>query len=386
MESLVSIIVPIYNVEQYLEKCIQSIRSQSYRNIEIILVNDGSKDNSVEIINKYEMLDNRIIVVSQKNTGLVGARKAGIKKATGEFVCWVDADDWIESNHVENLVRIQQTTKADVVAASLFHDIGSDSTIIKNGIPVGEYSGKDIISKMLYTGCFYEYGVNPHLVTKLFRTELVKQYQMAVDNRIITGEDAAVVYACLYKANRIAISDIATYHYVQRQGSITKITYDNERENIRVLINYLERIFENEDIHDEIRCQLKMYEKYLWVLRDISVFDKKDETNILMPFGNIEKGKRIIIYGAGVVGQRIASYLKKRREVQIVGWVDRNYKKYQILEYEVTSPNELPQNYDYIVIANISEKIYGNIRETLLSQGVPKEKIRWFTDEFIGKV
>ena len=103
----VSIVVPIYEVEDYLPQCIESIINQKYKNIEIILVNDGSKDNCQEIINFYAKLDERIIVISKKNGGLVSARKAGVEAASGKYITFVDGDDWIEASHIKNLIGVE---------------------------------------------------------------------------------------------------------------------------------------------------------------------------------------------------------------------------------------------------------------------------------------
>ena len=102
---LVTIIVPIYNAEQFLEKCIESIQSQTHQKIEIILVNDGSSDNSLKICENYSAEDSRIVIIDKLNGGVSSARNHGLKTAKGEFCCFVDADDWIEETHIEKMVR-----------------------------------------------------------------------------------------------------------------------------------------------------------------------------------------------------------------------------------------------------------------------------------------
>lgn len=105
--------------------------------MEIILVNDGSTDDSYMICNDFAKVDERIMVISQYNQGVVRARKAGVEAATGDYIGWVDADDWIEQDYIEKLVRLQEESGADIVAVGHYHDIGNDSTIIKNGIKNG---------------------------------------------------------------------------------------------------------------------------------------------------------------------------------------------------------------------------------------------------------
>ena len=110
----VSIIVPIYNMEQYLNRCLESIINQTYENIEIILINDGSKDNSLEICKNYAKKDNRIMIIDQKNSGVSSARNSGLDKATGEYLAFVDPDDWIDKDGIEKMVDFALKHKCDI--------------------------------------------------------------------------------------------------------------------------------------------------------------------------------------------------------------------------------------------------------------------------------
>ena len=111
----ISIIIPIYNVENYLEKCIESALNQTYKNLEIILVNDGSKDKSLDICRKYEFIDNRIILIDKPNAGVWLARYDGIKKATGSYISFMDSDDYIEKDYIEKLYSKAQENDYDIV-------------------------------------------------------------------------------------------------------------------------------------------------------------------------------------------------------------------------------------------------------------------------------
>ena len=102
----ISIIIPVYNVEKYLSRCLESVINQSYKNIEIIIVNDGSTDNSFDICNKYKKKDKRVILIDQNNQGLSGARNTGLKHATGEYICFIDSDDYVEKDYVEYLYKL----------------------------------------------------------------------------------------------------------------------------------------------------------------------------------------------------------------------------------------------------------------------------------------
>lgn len=386
-KKLVSVIVPIYNVKPYINDCIESIINQTYGNLDIVLVDDGSNDGSESICEYYKKSDNRINVVHKSNGGLVSARKQGVICAKGDFICWVDADDWIEPKHIETLVRLQREKNADIVATAHYHDIGGNSSIVKNGIANGIYQIEDIISTMLYHGPFYVYGIAPHQVTKLFKTDIIKTTQLEVDDAIIAGEDAAVVYPSLLMAKSIMVSDYAGYHYVQRPGSITKVSYNDEQERVELLLHYLKKAFYKFGVWPKLERQLAIYGNYLFSLRDIKIFDRGQTEKILKPYGGLREGDKIIIYGAGVLGQKIYTYLNDDKRVQIIDWLDKNWEHYRNNNFQVNSPEcLLDENlkYDYVIIANISEVVAISIKHSLLEIGISENKIRWFTDEFKG--
>ena len=385
MDELVSIIVPVYNAEKYLDRCLESILGQSYKNIEVIVVDDGSTDRSRTMCKKYAERDSRVKLISQEKNGVLVARLRGISEAKGDFIAWTDADDWLEPDYLEKLMLLQRDSEADIVAVAHFLDIGDDYTVVKNGIEAGTYPCRDIFGKMLCTGSFFEYGITPQLYSKLFRARILKNI-FEIDSRIIAGDDAAILYPVIAEADTICISEMSGYHYVQHASSITKNTYSKEVERIEVLIKYLKGQFAKKHIADITQKQLATYRNYLLALRQIEFFDK-DRTDdiILSPYGGVHKGERIVIYGAGVLGQKIYKYLKKVDEPMIAAWVDKNYAVYSGRGLAVASPeviSDMLSDIDYIIIANITERIAESIRNYLLEMNIPSEKIRWFTYEF----
>lgn len=384
----VSIVVPVYNAENYLDQCVTSIMGQTYRHLEIILVNDGSTDHSLEICRKYAEIDKRITVVEQINQGVVKARKTGVEAATGDFIGWADADDWMESGYIEGLVKLQEESNADIVAATHFHDIGSDSRLIKNGVDTGIYDVKQLLPVMLYTGEFFEYGITPQLYTKLFRANILKKTQLTVADNIIAGDDAAVVYPSLLMAEKVCVSNITGYHYVQHPASITKTGFSDEPARIRMLIEYLNDIFRKAGVSEWMNHQLATYENYMLALRQIDIFDAADSEKILVPYGGFRENDRLVIYGAGVLGQKIYHYLEADGRVKLTGWLDKNYEVYRKQGFGVDSSDLLSKvnlEFDYIVIANITESVAMMMKDFLLASGVAEEKIRWFSAEFLGR-
>ena len=383
---MVSVIVPIFNAQNFLHKCIDSILAQSYSHLNVILVDDGSQDASGEICDSYAVKDDRVFVIHKPNGGLVSARKAGVKVAKGEFVCWVDADDWVEKDFIKDFVEIQRQTQADLVAMSLYHDINDSTTIDNNGLADGEYKVTEILPKLMHAGKFYQYGIGPHLVTKMFRTDIIREAELKVDERIVAGEDAATTYVAVLKCDKIAIRNKPNYHYVQHPVTITKVSSPGELQRVEVLIDYLATAYRDCGVYDIMKRQLNIYKNYMLALRKIDSFDENCE-EVLIAYGGFKKHTKIIIYGAGVIGQMIYKYVEKDAKLHVIRWLDQNHLHYNNIGYAVDSPEILDnfnEEYDYILIANISEDVYASIKDYLLTKGIPHEKIRWFSEEIRG--
>lgn len=379
----ISVIIPIYNAEKYLAACIESVISQTYQDLQIILADDGSEDDSLQICDRYAGSDPRIQVLHKENGGLVSARKMGVQSAAGEFIGWVDADDWVEPGYFEQMVRAQKESGADIVAAGHFHDIGAYSSKVFNSIPAGIYSSAELLPRLMYSGKFFEYGLQPHVYTKLMRREILQKTQLRVDERICAGEDAAVVYPSVLEAEKICITDICGYHYVQHQGSITKTEKVDELERFLILAEYLEDIFWQKGVAGVLGPQLRQYKKYFLFLRQMQVLDQR----VLLPYGGIPLHSRVILYGAGSLGQKMYRYLSGHDLAEIILWVDKNYSHYQRMGLRVEAPEcigRLEKEYDYILIAHTAESVADVIRGYLKGLDVPESKIRWFTGHFIN--
>lgn len=320
-------------------------------------------------------------MIHKENGGSTSARKAGLEIADGEFVGFVDGDDWIEPDYYEKMVLAQEKTGADIVLSGHFHDIGTDSRQVRDNFPVGVYTREQLLPALLYARRFFEYGVQPHMVTKLFKKEIAVKMQMRVDNRIVIGEDAAVVYPGVLEAEKIYISDICAYHYIQHPNSMTKSReVKNRAEIYSLLFEYLEEAFKEKKVWEILEPQLKQYRKYLLFMHQISVFDEK----VLVPYGGIQPGSKVIIYGAGVLGQKIHRYLAEKEEISIVLWVDQKYAVYQENGFGVSAPDEILKvtDYDFILIANTVQDAAENIRQYLVDKGIDNKKILWFSEEF----
>ena len=220
-----SIIIPIYNVEKYLIQCIESAISQTYKNIEIILVDDGSPDLSPSICDKYALNDTRIKVIHKKNGGLVSARQAGVKEATGDYIINLDGDDWISLNYCQNMAKIIAKYHPDIVLCGHYKEF-PDTDRIKCPLPYkyGYYTRADLeeyVYPILLQDSF-GHSFSLTLWGKATIASIQRQQQLNVDPAITIGEDCACMAPCLLEAQSIFIMEECMYHYRQNPKSMTK--------------------------------------------------------------------------------------------------------------------------------------------------------------------
>lgn len=236
-ESTVSVIIPIFNVEKYLAMCVDSVLAQSYPNLEIILVDDGSPDCCPKICDKYDATDERIKVIHKQNGGLVSAWKAGFKLSTGKYIGFVDSDDWIDYDMYERLMDVAAKADADIVACNFIREEASGSRMKgakeRQILQAGEYNQDRIKHEILVGLINNKMGrvMSPNRVTKLFKRQLLDNNICFCDNEISYGEDLVVTFSCVCDAKRIIImNDFYPYHYRINQLSITN-QYDSKRIN-----------------------------------------------------------------------------------------------------------------------------------------------------------
>lgn len=224
MNSLVSVIVPVYKVEKYLEKCVASIISQTYKNLEIILVDDGSPDNCPNMCDEFAKKDKRIKVIHKENGGLSDARNAGLDIMTGDFVCFVDSDDWVESTYVETMLVEQQKINADVVACGInlvdeesgevgiYYKLDKTTTFESSEIIEKYYNGNGIISGVAWN--------------KLYKKQIFENLRYP---KGIVFEDVAIILNVLFQCNKIVILEDTLYNYLDRSGSIMKSAWNHQK-------------------------------------------------------------------------------------------------------------------------------------------------------------
>lgn len=236
---LISIIVPVYNVKAYLERCLDSIRGQTYRSLEIIVVDDGSTDGSGDICDKYARLDNRIKVIHQDNAGQSAARNKALSVAQGEFLGFVDADDWIDRDMYEFLYNLILENHADISICSHYVEKqGKTKVRYSSGVKT-VFSRNEAIRALVV-----DKRVRNYVWDKLFRRQLFNEIQFP-EKQIF--EDIAISYHVFYKANRVVMQDYPKYHYLKHEQSTTQgKTYNLENEYLLFLTIYKQVIFVQE--------------------------------------------------------------------------------------------------------------------------------------------
>ena len=222
MNPLISVIVPIYNVEKYLARCVDSIVNQTYKNLEIILVDDGSPDRCPQMCDDYAKKDSRIKVVHKKNGGLSDARNAGMAVATGEYISFIDSDDYVSDDFFECLLDIMNKENSDIAECSVvkfYEDNRFDE--FSDDLSVKTYDTQDAMSALIAENQFHQ-----HVWNKLYKTELVKDIPYAVGK---LNEDEFWTYQVFGRANKVSKLNKTMYYYFQRNSSIMGVGYNIRR-------------------------------------------------------------------------------------------------------------------------------------------------------------
>lgn len=218
-----SIIVPIYNIGEYLPKCLDSILNQTFSNFELILVDDGSKDSSHFICDEYEKKDSRIKVIHKGNGGLVSARQVGSNKAVGEYIACVDGDDWIEPNYLNAFNEQIENHHPDMVCCGYIKSMSDNDIMMPMPNRIGYYSREQMEKEIFPLLIQSEYATyfRPSLWAKAIKREIQQQQQL-VDCVVNIGEDGACVIPCIYHSNSLVVIEDCLYHYCINDSSMTK--------------------------------------------------------------------------------------------------------------------------------------------------------------------
>jgi len=248
MSDLISVIVPIYNVEEYIKQCIDSILSQSYKNLEIILIDDGSPDNCGIICDMYAQKDNRVVVIHQKNAGLACARNAGLARATGNYIGFVDSDDYIDKRMFEKLIAAIKERNAQIAICG-YKTIGLENVIYTSKDSI--YTKDEALRKLIHN-----YEIQSYAWNKLYCKKLFEKIQFPSGKRY---EDFAIMHNVFMDTKIITMIHEVLYFYRIRKNSIVNTTKG---------INSLEYINSHEQ-----RCNDLKDTKYYYEAREFEIIE-----------------------------------------------------------------------------------------------------------------
>lgn len=377
---LVSVIVPIYNVERYLRKCIDSIIKQKYRSLQIILIDDGSTDNSGKICDAYAKTDARIEVIHQCNGGLVKARKAGLLLAKGEYIGFVDADDYVDSDFYLAMISVMAENNVDFVHSGYVIEKGMSREVCnqyKAGVYDISHSQAEFISTYIFKN-----NNKPHmphnLFCKLFKADLVKDCYMQLPDCQQRGEDLICTCLCILNSNKVFLNTTTGYHYIMREESMTNKAAIENVIDYGMLYNDLINIFGRYGKLEIVRKEMEHYFKDFFI--NFFAFQLKADNILLYKYADINslKGKKVALYCAGKVGQDYYVQLSKYKDINIVAWVDKHFENYKF-DYREVVGIEMLSSYDFdiLLIAVLNKFLADEITLELIESGVQENKIVW---------
>lgn len=385
-EPLISVIVPVYNTEQYLHQCVDSILAQSYSNLEVILVDDGSTDFSGKICDEYQRRDGRVRVIHKTNGGNTSARKAGLEIAGGEYVAFVDSDDWIEEGMYEQLLLLAQKYHTDIVESGYYLDYGNISVEKKSSLPAGLYEQgqnyRSLIDNLIQIDGMGWRSVASYLWNKLLRRTMIEDILKNEKDSLQYAEDAICTWRMVLRSARIYVARDTYYHYRMRVDSITHKRDDRYFSKINEF--YLEAkciLVEHPEYQQALMSQLGVQMAQMVVKGFNENFDFGIEVYLpayIMPELDIAKASRVILYGAGRVGKDYYRSLADGGTYQLVAWLDGNADQYQESNHMIEPPEAIHSyEFDYIILAALRESTAESMMDMLSYMGINRAKMIW---------
>lgn len=290
MNEKISVIVPVYKVEPYLRRCVDSILAQSYTNLEIILVDDGSPDNCPAICDEYAEKDDRVRVIHKPNGGLSDARNAGLDIATGEWLSFIDSDDWIEPSMYETLMINANNHRAQISIGGVFDELMTENGIIVKKTTAGDSITTEFREKLDAIRHFLTHSWSAW--DKIYRREVFDGIRYPVGE---INEDEAIALRLLNNCNRVVYTNEPFYHYISRPESITTSSFSLKKLDwYRHCKANLEWIREN---HPELEdlAAARYRGSLLWTLTEIALSDDSYSEERIALISELKKNKRQFI-------------------------------------------------------------------------------------------
>lgn len=304
---LVSVIVPVYNCEQYVKECIDSLLRQSYSDIEVIVVNDGSTDDSLKICRKYEELDSRIKVFDQENQGVSSARNKGIQMARGKFLSFVDADDYVDRDFIESLVAIMPDAGIGICGYKR-----AEEDKIKHEYIIC----KELNVASLYRNIFAKSDILSGCCNKLFSADIIHKHHLTFDNKLYVGEDMVFLAEYLKCVqNNFKYLAKSTYTYRKNKKSTLQRTYFNQEFDAKKAtcldaVEKLNVLYDNPEPYIKKCFSYRIVRSSLWLLFQMIFSNKYEKKYADRIKNNVRKNLKIYLkYREGSRLEHIMTYL-----------------------------------------------------------------------------
>lgn len=379
----ISVIVPVYNEETYLDDCIMSICNQTYENLEIILVDDGSSSSCSKKCDLYIEKDKRIKVFHKENGGSLSARRKGIEEATGDYVAFVDSDDWIELELYGEAVKVLAKDNPDILSVSNYYRNYTTDRYINtyDNKRVGVWNrgqfAENVFPYFIKMEKFFDTEFPISMTGYLFRTEFAYTVIRKITNEIKTSEDYVFLMQAFLNARSCAAISYRGYHYRNNNNSKTYTL-----RNVKELLQPVYKTVESAIMESNYSIHIKELLKKKNIIHIYHAFLIKDYTQLinaeheyLFPYSKVTRGSRIVIYGAGKFGRQLYNAIKNTDCYKIVGIVDKNWILFKDHEINVISPEEiLSKEYDYIIFGITYLNIISQAKSELINIGIPESK------------
>ncbi len=378
-----TVVIPLYNQEKYIRECIESVCKQKILGLQIVVVNDGSTDKSLEICKEIAVSDSRIRLITQENRGLAGARITGAKAAQTRYVTFVDADDFILNNAYDDVERYTSEDYDQIFyEISRYYNDGMvkrEHHILEDGIYDRKRIIREIYPKMIWNFERNTPGVECSQCVRIVKRDiLLNAYECLGGKSYYYGEDIVITYPMLLHTNKIVVISKSYYMHRQRDNNIAPayISSENYFNEISEMFSYL-RCAMKQDKRYDFTKQIDYMYMYSVCLKKWSYNDYVYYRDFLFPFDRVQSKKKVILYGAGLVGNTYYKQLKKLDYCDSLLWVDRNAEKLQ--NCKVMPLSELDKDiyrmFDMVVVAIENKNVANEIKKYLIDKGYDKDKI-----------
>lgn len=367
---ILSVVIPCYNSEIYIGKCLASILGQDFRDIEVICVDDGSTDNTKTVLADIGKEDDRLIIIENQHKGIVGAKKDGIKICKGKYVVFIDSDDWLNEGYFTDSISILEKYDVDAVYYGYFLVKGNNLSVCLPDLCEKIYYHEDICQNLYDTTSsrkLFNWAQWPYV----YKTEIVRDIVLKIDDEIEIYEDLNVTWKYLISASKIYVCHRAYYSYrvhsdsTGRKQNMKSIIFANKV--YLDLMKWIEERKENIVIDGALHRQLKymMFD----TVQSNTCFSKERQEFYMFPYEKIPKGANIVLYGAGAVGKSYYRQINVNGFCNIVLWCDICFEQISNGKYIIFSPDEIVNiEFDYILICNMHINIANQIKEDLIAK------------------